>query len=622
MSIQQSIVIAWIGFFLSGFSTSYAATVYVDSNVDVTVSTTAMTPGCTLREALHLVNTAAQPGQTAASLSQLAITLDCLVDYNSGPLGQEKDTVSFAQSLFGNNNQSFTYVLQAGSLKIETPMTIFGVLAHNPETVYVEIDGQNQSRIFDIDYKYPTSSLEPKVVFKGLRLVRGSTGVGNNTQGGTILIRPSMMNLNSDMHLQLKQVSVEESYSDFGGAISSIDTDRPLKVDIESSRFWKNSSWLYSGALNLSASVLELNVTDSSFIENSSEVYAGGAIFISGSAFATQISTISLNQSSFVGNTSANDGGAISIYLGPMDLSVQNCTFSKNQVTSAHGNDAVGGAIQVLSTNSLLTFNHNTFMENTSLGDGSAIFIEIDTGNTIVMTNNLILDNQSAKNGGKQLLVNGYSFLNPGTIISENNVFSTVVSDYDLNFTSSSTNIFTSQVNMYDLGVSHSIWNLPTWRNLHPFPQWSYKPKSISSPVIDQAMATSVVIDQNFQNRPSSVLGDPSKADIGSVEAQDFDEPIEYYVSTTSIKNEMKRKLAIYPNPVEAGKQINLELDRLSDVTSIELYNIKGQRVQHWPIHKKITQFVLEISEELAEGYYFIKVSGSKAQWSKKIKVY
>src|SRR5262249_51149263 len=100
----------------------------------------------------------------------------------------------------------------------------------------------------------------------------------------------------------------------------------------------------------------------------------GGAIaaYPSTSAYPT----VSINNSTFSGNTAA-DGGAIydsSIALGTKNPAISGCSFSGNSATN-------GGAVYL--DGSDVTISNSSFVNNTATQRGGAIFVNLGTVLTV-----------------------------------------------------------------------------------------------------------------------------------------------------------------------------------------------------------------------------------------------
>ncbi|MDQ2997507.1 MAG: IPT/TIG domain-containing protein, partial [Chloroflexota bacterium] len=154
-----------------------------------------------------------------------------------------------------------------------------------------------------------------------------------------------------------------------------------------------------------------LTVVNSTFIENDATLGGstpdgfGGAIFIDGaSAKGDQIAgTVSIRDSTFVGNRGAGQGGAISSFLyAPDRILIENTTFNQNQILKNVSDEALGGAIKH-GGDGQLTIRNATFAENRALGQGGALWADgrhSATFTNVTFTQNRAVGDQSSGNGG------------------------------------------------------------------------------------------------------------------------------------------------------------------------------------------------------------------------------
>lgn len=115
----------------------------------------------------------------------------------------------------------------------------------------------------------------------------------------------------------------------------------------------------------------------------------------------------------FFNNTSANEGGAIYLFL-PGDLSIENCTFKQNS--------AISGSSIYYEEHDKKTFllTLNVFVENVAYENGAGLYLYDCSGGTSIVnstfSNNLIKENQ-AKTGS-------VIYLNrPGNVTIKNSIF-------------------------------------------------------------------------------------------------------------------------------------------------------------------------------------------------------
>jgi len=98
--------------------------------------------------------------------------------------------------------------------------------------------------------------------------------------------------------------------------------------------------------------------------------FDGNNGFINGGAIAHSGTVATVSRCTFSGNSGPADGGAILVQGGPSVLNVQSSTFSANRADAPGGN---GGAIHVVIGS--VTITNSTFAGNISADAGSALFL-------------------------------------------------------------------------------------------------------------------------------------------------------------------------------------------------------------------------------------------------------
>ncbi len=190
---------------------------------------------------------------------------------------------------------------------------------------------------------------------------------------------------------------------------------------VQGSTFETNSTSTSGGAINALGTYL--NISGTTFEGNTAQ--AGGAVFVdadnnsaitsifanavfkdnranNGAALAIQnAATTQISNSSFDGNSSTNNGGAISSISSNLSITADASTptiFSNNSANT-------GGAIYVLSPNPSTTSIVNTnFNQNSSLTQGGAVYFDGATNGILSITNAAFTNNTAVTNGGGALI--------------------------------------------------------------------------------------------------------------------------------------------------------------------------------------------------------------------------
>ena len=308
------------------------AVLTVNSNVD---------PGAfgdanlTLREALAVVNagTTSGLGLSAAELAQIDTTT---------ALGTN-DTVNFAGVV--------SPISLTGQLSIQKAVTIAG-----PGLTSLTIDGNNTSRIFDID------STAGDVTIKGLTLTKGLAGVGND--GGAIYSDSLSL-------LTITNSKITASKGENGGAIFALGNVVLNNTQIGGAGTDGNEATAGDGGgINAQGNVTLIN----SLVTGNTAADNGGGIFGE--------NTVTL-QSSTVDSNAGDHGGGI---FAPT-ASLQSSTVSNNNARLSGGGINGSAVIQ----NSTISGNKAGALASITGGDGGGIF----TTSTVILRNSTVALNRA-----------------------------------------------------------------------------------------------------------------------------------------------------------------------------------------------------------------------------------
>lgn len=174
-----------------------------------------------------------------------------------------------------------------------------------------------------------------------------------------------------------------------GGAVAAAGRDEH-KLTVENSYFEGNVSGSEGGGAIATFITTEIN---NSIFKNNQSEGSGGAI-----AVLYENPSLSILNSTFIGNTSADFGGAVNSYD---NLVVDNSIFTDNK--AVYG----GGAIEAYGDeNTLISIKNSTFENNKAMGEdgtgaGGALSLGInayDPYGEAKLTNNVIIDNTIFKN--------------------------------------------------------------------------------------------------------------------------------------------------------------------------------------------------------------------------------
>jgi predicted outer membrane repeat protein len=195
-----------------------------------------------------------------------------------------------------------------------------------------------------------------------------SNGDGGTTHGGAIYARGPVT---------LRDVTITDNFARRGGGVRM--NGAPLTIT--GSTFQGNTSDREGGAIYISGTDVNVDLSTSQFISNSTQ-NSGGAVYLSGTATTFTADDV------FFQSNQAKSGGAI--FAVPATLDITNSTFDSN---NASQND--GGAIYT-SSSSTITVANSTFTLNGASDDGGAL----RAGGNVTLTGSTFTGNFSAVGAG------------------------------------------------------------------------------------------------------------------------------------------------------------------------------------------------------------------------------
>src|SRR5438132_3988281 len=278
-----------------------------------------------LREAVGVVDAGSTAGLSSAELAQI-----------SGTLGSN-DTIQFR---LPSGPQTITLT---GALDITNPVTVKGTGAGS-----LTISGNNLDRVFVVGQIF-LQNLALGVAISDLTVSGGSAVSGiNHDYGGGLLNFGTLTVSNVTF-------SGNAAGSGGGGAVYNVGA-----LTLNSCTFTRNTAGADGGGIrNISSGTL--TVSNCTFSGNSTTGIGAGA----GLANSGTVTTTVVSNSTFSGNTAANNGGGIFSSPEARLLLVSNSTFSGNTPGSDGGGiDSDGFALSV--TNS-------TFSGNSAASQGGAM---------------------------------------------------------------------------------------------------------------------------------------------------------------------------------------------------------------------------------------------------------
>ena len=267
-------------------------------------------------------------------------------------------------------------------------------------------------------------------------VITGTKTISNNTQidgGGLVTISGDnliqLFTVDSSINFEITGLTLADGYIS-GGNGGAILINSGATVTISTSTLDHNNTLNgYGGAIYVDAGTL--NISDSTFSNNSADVDAIGSLALGGGAIQNNDGTVTITGSTFTDNSVISytaDGGAI--YNGDFDggpgvpdanpdtLTITNSTFYNNLVRSPADVEAdSGGAIR---SASVLTLTHNTFSNNDSgdnSGSGDKSGAVTITHGTATLTNN-IFANSTGPDCAKRDTVS--SITSTGNLIESN----------------------------------------------------------------------------------------------------------------------------------------------------------------------------------------------------------
>jgi hypothetical protein len=111
--------------------------------------------------------------------------------------------------------------------------------------------------------------------------------------------------------------------------------------------------------------------------------------------------TVIIKQCVFTGNVAQSAGGAISLTLSQVNVSLYSCNFVSNTAAPLMGNSGNGGAIAVVSVLSMTTsVNMCVLSENRASQSGGGLFLS-GTGNAQVFLNGTLFQHNNATQASK-----------------------------------------------------------------------------------------------------------------------------------------------------------------------------------------------------------------------------
>jgi predicted outer membrane repeat protein len=184
-----------------------------------------------------------------------------------------------------------------------------------------------------------------------------------------------------------------------------------IAVTVSNLSFFNGDAGLgKGGAILLQAG--DLTLTGCTFANDQADT--GGAVYVTTTSVAPRF--VSVASSMFTGDTAngSNNGGAGGAFYssGASSVDIEGSTFSGN--TSAKE----GGAVRVQTSSATITVGGSTFANNTANGGngGGAIFVQGPT----TITNTTVRDNVSAVGGGGIWVQSGGSLVLTGSTVSTN----------------------------------------------------------------------------------------------------------------------------------------------------------------------------------------------------------
>ncbi|RZP29913.1 T9SS type A sorting domain-containing protein [bacterium] len=301
-----------------------------------------------------------------------------------------------------------------------------------------------------------------------------------------------------DSQIKLVGLTIQNGYSQYGGAVYSINSN----LFLESLIILNNNSTENGGGLYLNGG--NPNLSSITFSNNAAAAY-GGAIYMQNNSSAI------LNKLT-IDNNSAENGAGIA-------MSSSNPTMT-NLVLSNNSADSTGGAIALYSNSNPGLY--NIVIHNNYAGQyGGAIY---STNSNVTIGNSTIVDNQSEFHGGALNLSDGSNVEAINSIIYNNVPDQMYISDINDLLNISHSNI---EGGLYGINYSHetssSSESLVSWdsSNIDINPLFNninnndYRLSDYSMSIGVGDISTSFSVDINAVNRPAPLGTAP---DLGAYE--------------------------------------------------------------------------------------------------------
>jgi predicted outer membrane repeat protein len=230
-----------------------------------------------------------------------------------------------------------------------------------------------------------TTDRNSNITFSGKNL----TIQGNGSTDSVIIDAQNlgtMFNITGNSNITFINITFLNGNAENGGAVYKTGSGT---LTITNSAFTNNTANTTGGAIYNTGS--SMNISNSIFNNNIATFENGGAIF------SSVLSTMAVNNSTFINNTANGAGGAI-FYGAASGMIVINSTFTNNSVTNDFGPTTFigGGAIYNSGDNALIA--NSTFTNNSAFVFGGAI--ENNGGDNISIINSNFTNNTADNFGG------------------------------------------------------------------------------------------------------------------------------------------------------------------------------------------------------------------------------
>ncbi len=434
------------------------------------------------------------------------------------------------------------------------------------------LDGENQTEILKIFHA-------SNVLIEDLNIINGA---GEHSGGGIGIIKSTVEIDNITIS------SCNDIYVGYGGGIDCDESN----LKIVNSTFQQNDSNYGGGLICRENSIFDIR--NSEFIDNSADRGGGIAIWESnGTIFNCQ----------FTSNDSYNNGGGIEVKNS--DVNIKNCIIRNNVVTCnfpAYDNN--GGGINCIDESVLIAC--NVLIENNYADFGGGIYCY---ESSLDLINCTITENTGNQFAGINSQYSDVNIIN--SIVWGNNVQDILV------FLSDSNIIYS------DIGDGEY---LPGIGNINTDPLFSglgLHPYSLSdiSPCVNAGIP-----DTTGLNLPEFDLAENPRVfggriDMGAYENQNVIVSIDEELMPLITK--LKQN---YPNPFNPTTTISFSVTQNSDFVTLEIYNIKGQKVKtlvdrsfEKGNHSVTWNGTNENNQPVSSGIYFykLKVNGTDVATSK-----